>query len=294
MSPRDFARMVAVCFLWACNNIIGVILIGGMGVPPLFYAALRLGLVTLLLARLLWPLPPLLLRTAAAGLCLGAVHFGFLFLGFRTATPSAAAIVLQTAIPMAAILSVLWLGERPTIKRAVGIVLSLCGIVIVMWNPQQLAVSWGLLLVFIAAAALAVGSILVKTLPRMAPLRLQAWVNALSFPVLAIMSLALERDGVARMDVSLPLLAVCLVFSAVGVTIFAHTAYFRLLQTYDANIVVPLTLLMPLMTVAMGIALAGDRPTLQFTVGAALAIGGVLVIVLRRGRLRRVPGRLRI
>ena len=41
MTLRDFVLLVAVCLVWALNNVISKIVIAHMGVPPLFYAAVR-------------------------------------------------------------------------------------------------------------------------------------------------------------------------------------------------------------------------------------------------------------
>jgi drug/metabolite transporter (DMT)-like permease len=40
----------------------------------------------------------------------------------------------------------------------------------------------------------------------------------------------------------------------------------------------------PLATIALGVAITGDRFTLRMTIGAALALAGVLVVALSRER----------
>src|SRR5690606_9978592 len=45
MSLRDFAIMMAVCLIWAANNIISKYVVSILDVPPLFYAAARFFLV---------------------------------------------------------------------------------------------------------------------------------------------------------------------------------------------------------------------------------------------------------
>lgn len=61
----------------------------------------------------------------------------------------------------------------------------------------------------------------------------------------------------------------------------AHSAYFRLLQRYNANQVVPLTLVSPLLTVAFGAWITGDDVDAKLVIGGLIALAGVAIIVLR-------------
>lgn len=71
---------------------------------------------------------------------------------------------------------------------------------------------------------------------------------------------------------------------ALVVSIFAHGNFYRLIRRYDANVIVPLTLMNPLFTVALGVILTGDHFDLRMAVGAALALGGVYFIAVRSNR----------
>jgi len=65
------------------------------------------------------------------------------------------------------------------------------------------------------------------------------------------------------------------------VTLVATTLYLGLLQRYPASIIAPLGLMMPLMAVAMGVLLLGERFDMQMAAGGAIALLG-LVLVLRK------------
>ena len=65
------------------------------------------------------------------------------------------------------------------------------------------------------------------------------------------------------------------------VSVVAHTAYYALIQRYEANLLAPLTLMTPLATIAFGVMLTGDRLDGRMIAGAALALLGVLVVALR-------------
>ena len=78
-----------------------------------------------------------------------------------------------------------------------------------------------------------------------------------------------------------PFLA-ALLYSALIVSVLAHTAYYVLIQRYEANLLAPLTLITPLATIALGIAITGDHLDTKMIVGTGIALLGVLIVALRR------------
>ena len=73
-----------------------------------------------------------------------------------------------------------------------------------------------------------------------------------------------------------------MLFSAFVVSLVAHTAYYGLIARYEANLIAPLTLMTPLATIAFGVMLTGDRLDARMVAGTVLALGGVLIVALRR------------
>lgn len=284
MRVRDFLLLVAICLIWGFSNVLSKIVVGHWGVPPLFYAALRFGIVFVVTLPWLRPVPKPLWRIVAIGLLMGGGNFALLFIGLQTATPSAAAIVVQAGLPMTTLLSILMLGERIHWRRWVGIALTLVGVVLVIWSPKGVALSVGLWFVLASAFAGSLGAILMKQMENVAPLRFQAWVGLSSFVPLAIGSALIEQgqwsSGVA---VGWPFVAAML-FAALVVSVFAHTAYYGLIGRYEATLLAPLTLMTPLATIALGVLITGDQLGGRMMVGASLALLGVLVVALRPSR----------
>ena len=54
-----------------------------------------------------------------------------------------------------------------------------------------------------------------------------------------------------------------------------------MLKEYDTNLVVPLTLLTPLFTIALGAWLTGDPVGPRLLIGGGIAIAGVAIILVR-------------
>jgi drug/metabolite transporter (DMT)-like permease len=72
-----------------------------------------------------------------------------------------------------------------------------------------------------------------------------------------------------------------LLFSALIVSLVAHTLYYGLLVKYPANLIAPLMIMSPIMTVGLGIVATGDPFDLRIAVGTGIALCGVMIITLR-------------
>ncbi len=185
----------------------------------------------MVLSPLFRPLPKPLLPIIGIGLLMGAIHFGLMFLGLANASSSSVSIVLQTAIPMTAILSVLLLGEEIGRMRIAGIVLALGGVILVMWDGGA-SVSIGPIFAFVSAGAIALGSVLLKRYGAIKPLTMQAWTAVSSAGPLLAYSLLVEGTPVeTALAVGWPFFA-ALAFSIIVVTLLATTLYLGLLQRY--------------------------------------------------------------
>jgi drug/metabolite transporter (DMT)-like permease len=123
-----------------------------------------------------------------------------------------------------------------------------------------------------------------KQMGDIAPLRFQAWVGMTSALLLAPLSLLMETpDWGQVLAAGWPFLG-ALVFSALVVSVGAHTLYYTLIARYEANLIAPLTLITPLATIGLGVAITNDRLDFQMIAGSVTALTGVLIVALRRTR----------
>lgn len=281
MKLRDFLLLVLVCLVWGYSNVLSKIVVGHWAVPPLFFAAIRFAVVCVATLPWLLPMPRPRWRIVAIGLMMGAGNFALLFVGLQTASPSAAAVVIQIGVPFTTLLSVLVLGERIHWRRGLGIALTLAGVVLVVWNPEGLALSAGLWFVVGAAFTGSLGAVLMKQVEDVAPLRFQAWVGLVSLVPLTVASALFEHGQWASATaVGWPFVG-AVMFAALVVSVMGHTSYYGLISRYEANMLAPLTLMTPLFTIAFGVVLTGDKLDLRMVAGALLALAGVLVVALR-------------
>jgi O-acetylserine/cysteine efflux transporter len=283
MPARDFALLVAVCLVWAGNNVVSKIIITHYGAPPLFYATARFAVVTLVTLPWLLPAPRPLGRLILVALLIGAASFALVFLALQTTSPSSVAIVSQLGLPISIALSALLLGERIPARRAVGMALTLGGVVLVLWNPAGISIGAGLLYVVGSAAAGSLGAVLMKRMEGVSPLKFQAWVGFSAIWPLGALSAVMEHgQGAVLAGALWPFLA-GVAFSGLVVSVVAHTTYYGLIQRHEVNLLQPLMLLTPLANIALGVTITHDRFDVRMGAGAALALLGVLVVALPAG-----------
>jgi drug/metabolite transporter (DMT)-like permease len=254
----------------------------------MFYAALRFAVVLAVVWPWLRNVPRPLWRMILVGLCMGCGTFALVFFALETASPSAVAIVSQLGVPITAVLSWFLLGERLDARRIAGTAMTLAGVVLVMWNPDGLHMSAGLLFVVASAVIGSFGAVLMKQIEGVKPLQFQAWVGLTSvIPTLAY-TLSFET-GQAAVTVANPwALGAAVLFSGLVVSVLAHTLYYTLIQRYEATLVSPLTLMTPIFTIALGVVFTGDVVDLRMAIGAVLALIGVLVTAFRFNQLARL------
>ena len=286
MSFRDFLLLSAVCFVWGLNLVVTKWVVTDAGVPPLFFAGIRFLGIALVLFWFLRPLPKNLGMLFLIAMGMGAVHFAFLFMGLASAEASAVSVVGQLGVPFSTLMSMAFLGEYVGWRRGLGIMLAFAGAVLIAFEPGQFAFSIGLLYV-VAAAAIASGAgILMKRMPPISALQMQAWIGLFSFAPLFAVSGLVEADqqGWSKFLEGGVLVWLATAFAVLGVSVFGHGSFYTLIKKYDVSLVSPLALMTPVWGVVLSIVLLGESLTLQLITGAAISLGGVFVILVRRNQ----------
>ena len=286
MALRDFLLMFFVCFVWAAHTVVSKLVVSGMEIPPLFYAAIRFGIVAIVALPWLLPAPRPIWRMLTVGFLMGGGGFALFFLGIRTASPSSAAVVSQLGLPITTLLSVVMLGERIHWRRGAGIVLTFIGGLLVMWDPSGgFPLSGGLLLILLSTCTGSLAAVMMKQIKGVRPLQFQAWIGLASVVPLVGLTTGLETGQAAQAMQAGWAFVAALLFSALVVSLVGHTIYYGLIGKYPANLIAPLTIMNPLLTVAMGLIVTGDRFDARMALGTGLALCGVLIIALRRNHV---------
>lgn len=281
MGLRDFALLGLVCLFWGLNIVLSRYLIVEGGWPPLFYAAMRFGLIALALMSFLWPIPSQWRGLALISVCLGSGHFGLMFLGLSLSEASSAAVVGQLGVPFTTLLSVMFLGEQIGWRRTLGIALSFGGVVIISFDPGSFSFGLGLILIALSALLGAIGGVMLKRIAPLPALKMQAWLGLYSvFPLIAL-TMVFETGQVGALTGSGPELWAILAFAVFAVSIFGHSTFYNLIKRHDMSLLSPLTLMTPIWSVIFAIALLGEPLTLQLLIGGGVALFGVGIVAIR-------------
>ena len=281
LRPADTLAALVVVLLWGLNFIAGKI--GLRELPPFLMLALRFALVAVMLAPFLHRLPrqrlPLVLLLTVV---LGVGHFGLMFAGLAGVDAGPAAIAIQLTIPFSAILALVCFGERTGPLQIAGMGLAFVGVYFLAEEPARPPSIFHLLLVVAAAFAWAVANVVIKRLGRVDVFALNGWVALLGTPQLLLVSLLLEtgqRQAIAAAQ--WPAYA-AVVYMAVCSSIIAYGLWYYLIGRYPMNMVVPLTLLSPVLAVLLAVLLLGEPLTMATIIGGALTLSGVAIIEVLR------------
>lgn len=273
----DIATSLVMSLLWGLNIIAVKIALTGLG--PLTTAAVRLLVVFLLCVAWLKPV-----RGSTGILILLGLDYGFIFalvsLSLSLAdNVGALAIASQLSVPIAVILGVLFLGERPTGMHVAGILLALGGVGLMLFDPHIADDLPGLALMSLNAALLAVASLLQRRLGGVAVPNTLAWSGLIGSAMLVPLALGVEPDGPLRLAQMRPDVAMSLAFSALGSTLVAPACMAWLLQRHHVSIIMPLSLASTLVTVAAAHIFLGTPVTVLMALGGGISLAGFLLIM---------------
>ncbi|RLM95143.1 DMT family transporter [Haloarcula sp. Atlit-7R] len=298
---RDSALFVLLAVLFGGSFV--AIKTGLRELPPVLFAGLRfdlaavtlLGYIVATRPRSTW-LPQTrgdFVSIGMAALFLIALNNGLLFLGQGTTTPAAASVMYGLNPILAPVFAWWLLGDRLSWLGAVGIGIALSGVIIIVQpSPSTFtdASAIGQLLVLGAAAAVALGSVLLQRVsPQMDSTPLTAWAMAVGAVLLHIASLLVGEPPTAVIGIG-PATIASIVAVGIPSTAVAYAIYFGLIKRIGpvrANLV---AYVVPIFAALMGWVLLGSSVSLWTFVGFLVVVAGFALIerVTIRMELRRL------
>jgi drug/metabolite transporter (DMT)-like permease len=293
LRPRDIAELFALAALWGGSFLFMRVAVPAFG--PIALAFLRVFGAALLLVPLLAARGELaaLRRHWKPIAIVGFVNSALPFLCFAYAALSINAgvsAIFNSATPLfAAIVAWLWLGDRLTPLRVLGLAIGFAGVLWLGWDKADFGPggsAWAVGACLLATMSYGIGPSLTKRhLGGVPPLAVAAGSQVAAAAFLAVPA-ALAWPTIAP-SANAWLMVALLAFLGTGL---AYVLYFRLIVNAGPANAVAVTYLIPIFAVVWGGVFLGERLTLPLVagcivifIGTALATGVLAPRPSRRG-----------
>lgn len=282
IAPRDLALILTIQVVWGVNLIVAKFALAE--IPPLAFTTLRFLLLSILLAAFMRWHRGMMGMIAIIALGSGAGHFGFMFLALSLAGDIAPiAIGLQLSVPLATLMSVIFLGERIGVWRVSAIALSFGGAALIAFDPRVAEYIIALGVIVLAALTWSFAALFMRRIEGVRPYDMQGWVALGTWPPLLIATLLFEPHAGDMVMAATWVGWGGLIFTIVGGTLIGHAGTFYLIQRYPIPMTAPFYLLAPALSAVLSVPILGDVLTWQMIVGGVLTLSGVLIITIREG-----------
>ena len=294
MTKLQLAVVALVAILWGLHTVVMKAAVDTV-TQPIFYAAVRMTIVAVVLLPFLkWHRTKMLI-VWAAGLCYGAFNYALMFPAVKMTTAAAAAVTLELCVPFSIILSWLILAEKVSPRKSMGIVLAFIGVAVVAFSyPAESAGPLflvGIGLVVLAALCEGVGAVLVKILKPIKPLELSAWFGIVGAIVLWPLTIILEQS---QLDAFAPGNIVgftaAVLFSAIGVSVIAHSCYYWLLHSLPVYKVASAILATIVVAILASAVFLDEALTVGLLSGSLMVLVGIAVVLVKApGEIAALP-----
>jgi drug/metabolite transporter (DMT)-like permease len=286
LANQPYLLLSITALFWAGNAIVGRLAAGH--IPPVTLAFLRWSIAFLIILPFAWRH---LVRdwSAIRGHLGTMIVLSLTGIGIFTSlqywaleyTQALNTLLLQSAGPLfVAVWSLLLLGVRLTLAQAVGIAVSLTGVLVILLHGDLSALAdiqfnKGDVIFTVALAIFGLYSVLTLKRPKIHGLSFAAFTFGCgSACLIPLWIWELFSRPVMRLDAANLL---SLFYVAVFPSTLAYLCFNRGVQLIGANRAAPFFHLVPVFGAAMAIVFLGERPQLFHVVGFALVLTGVFV-----------------
>ena len=271
---------ILVPFIWGSGFVVAKGAITDF--PPILLMAFRFLVTSLVLVWFVKPPIGSLRALFLIAIVASAIQYSLTFTGLKGLDAGFAALIVQLEVPFLVILGVVLLGEKPSIKKWIGIIIAFSGVGLLV-GKVEFGNAWlSVLLVVLGALTWAIGQILVRKLKNIDGLTTTAWVAIFATPQLFVMSLVFESEHVnlvmnANTSVWWAVLYLGLVMTALG-----YYFWYTLIRTYRVEKVAPFLLLLPVFSLAGGVIFLGEALSFMKVIGGSVVILGVAFVSLEK------------
>lgn len=279
------AVWLVLCLIWGSTWLF--IKLGLADLPPVGFAGARFVIASAVLWGIVAIRKPALPKgirawafLALTGFLAFSLNYGLLFWG-EARTSSGLAAVLQATIPAFGLVvaHLLLPKDRMTLPKVLGVALGIAGVAVIFSDRATLAgpgaIRGGLAIV-LGAFAVALSNVLVKARGgAYDPVTLCA--VQMTFGMLPLVAGGIALEGSPLAFRWTPRAAFSLLYLALVGSVVAFLLFYWLLRRMDVTKVLLISLVTPVLAVALGAAVLGERLGAGAFLGTAMILGGVFI-----------------
>jgi drug/metabolite transporter (DMT)-like permease len=293
--PLPVAAWLVLCLIWGSTWLF--IKLGLADLPPVSFAGIRFVVASAVLWAIIairrTPLPKRVRAwgyLALTGFLAFSANYGLLFWGEQR-TSSGLAAVLQATIPAFGLVvaHVLLPSDRMTPPKVLGVALGIAGVAVIFSDGTALAGKDALrggIAIVAGACAVAFSNVLVKARGgSFDPLILAA--VQMTFGLVPLVVAGYVFEGSPFTFHWTPRAVLSVLYLALVGSVVAFLLFYWLLRRMDVTKVLLISLVTPVLAVALGAAALGERLGARAFLGAAMILGGVFLGVRRLARPAR-------
>ena len=301
MSPANLLQLIVLAALWGASFLFIRVGVAEFGVAPLM--ALRVGigavfLIAMLLARrpfaaTVKPLRTRWLQLLAVGILNSAAPFCLFAYAELTLSAGATSVINATTPLFGALVAFLWLRDRLTTARSIGMAIGFAGVLVLVWN--QIAPDHGghdaalpVQGMLAAAAALAASALygVAGNFAKKYLMDVDAMTNAAGSMIGATLTLApIAFFTWPAVPVSAHAWGAVLALG-IGCTGIAYFIYFHLVAVAGPARAMTVTFVIPLFGILWGAVFLGEHVSVAMIAGCGIVLAGT---ALATGAVKRVP-----
>lgn len=279
MQPKHMIIAFFIAVIWGSNFVF--IQVAIEEIPPVTLCALRFLLSSIPL--IFWMKRPAVSwgLLSVYSLLTFSLQFTFLFMGMKAGvSPGLASLLGQMQVFFSFLLAAVFLGERITRFQVAGAGLAFSGVFIVIEHLGGGDISRaGFLWLLASTIVWALGNLSIKKMKSVQGMNLIVWASALACPPLIIASYYI--DGAHALTGAMHHLswqgAFALFFIAYASTWFGYGLWAWLLSVYSVGMVVPFTLLVPVVGMMVSSVVLGESLPAWKIIAATLILFGLMV-----------------
>ncbi|HAT1795323.1 TPA: EamA family transporter [Legionella pneumophila] len=270
-----------VVFVWGINFIFVKLSLEEFS--PLLLCAVRFLLASVPAVFFIKPPAVPFKIIAGYGLIMFALQFALLFIGLRVGmTPGVASLLMQVQVFFSMFFAIIFLGEQPQVGQIIGALIAFIGIGVVALHFDHNVSLMGFLCILAAAASWGVGNLITKKIHSVNLIAVIVWSSFVACLPMFILSLVFE--GPASFVTTyehitwkgiLSLLYIVYISTWVG-----YGVWNWLISRYPVGMVVPFTLLVPVVGILSSVLILGEPFYLWKLVAGLLVISGLCINLL--------------